>query len=947
MTSMHWVLLLTSLCLAAVLISGQTQRKERYLPFPHRVLSQAELHQLEATNPTGAVVIASANGVVLDQGNQTLIVGPSSIVLNTNGTPAVTMLSSGFVGIGTTSPIAMLHVRPGTMQLDGPTSNIAFNDGTSGISYSNDPTGKLPSNGLFMYGATDGALGTTDLAYGGTRPIVSWNSAGKVAINTPLSTATSTLSVGGTMNVSGDVTIAGNLTVPGNVSLTGTLVHTGPTAFTAAVTVPSVTANQLTVTGTTSLAGVLVNGNLSVSNAVTVSGATTLSNTLTVSGATTLSNALTISGATTASSVAVSGSTTTGSLVSTGAFSAASLAVSGSSSVSSLTVSGNTSIGGLLAVSGPMAMTSLGIGTTSAYSINSSQTATVSVNGSIFSNGSYGFYSGTNYNNCIRTSWASNSGYLDYTGMLSFRSNNGSGTMSTVLSCYNGNVGIGITNPSALLQVNVGSVNNSVKQAMGYSGNSAWDNTSVVFSNGSSTTSPGIAFGYSSTGGTISCGQPGTGANDLRLYAGNMWFQPFSSAGTPASSYMMISTAGTVGVGTASPLGALDVYGGTMYIRGSNAGISFRDNVAPYSGSSYYVNGYMNSGSTYYDMGGMKIMENSGSAGSAYKTDLVFYNNYNSGIYESMRISGSGELQLPASTGYGHIRFVQSTYGSFFKNNGTETYLFLTASGNPYGTYNSLRPFHVNHSTGLLTSENGQVFSGGTTISNGLTVSGGLTVTNPMTANNGLTVSGGATITNGLTVTGGATITGNLTANNGMTVSGGATISGTILTSSYWSINLYGTSIYKNSSGTSFNSSGVQPTTITSGQYAYTTPKWVGSSVIGSSPISNTASTNSYYLPLYSGIYSISFTVQTTGTSTFETFISYSPTAVSAAYDPLNSGSNYVLACSQTNQQETTVSWTGYLTAGWYVFMGVYVNSGTFLPANRTGITMTLIQRSA
>ena len=907
--------------------------------FPYRLLSKEELTQLQSTS-SSPIIISGTNGVVLDQGNQSLSVGTSSIVMNTNGVPAVTITQEGYVGIGTTSPSAMLHVRPGTIQLDGATSSIGFNDGTSGIIYSNDTTGKLPSNGLFIYGATDGALGTSDPAYGGIRPIISWNSSGKVAINTPISSAVSTLSVGGGMNVTGNLTIGGNATIAGTLT-TNSIINTGNTIFTKPISGTSATFNQITVSGASTLSSVSINGNLTVSNTLTVSGASTL-NTLTVSGASTL-NTLTVSGASTLNTLTVSGASTLNTLTVSGASTLNTLTVSGASTMNNIAITGNASISGLMSVYGPMSMTMLGIGTSSAYLVTSSQSSTLSVNGSIFASGTYGFYSGNNYNNCIRTSW-NNKGYLDYTGSLSFRHNNGSGVMSTVMTCSNKNVGIGNTNPSALFHVNTGSSNNSVQAAMGYSGYT-WDNTAVVFSNGSLSTSPGIAFGYSSTMGTISCGQPGTGSNDLQFYAKSLLFQPFSSAGSPASSFMMITSSGNVGIGTSSTLGALDVYGGTMYIRGTNAGLSFRDNMVPYSGSSYYVNAYMNSNSSYYDMGGMKIVETSGTSGSPYQSDLVFYTNYNSGVYESMRITGKGELQLPASSSYGHIRFVHSTYSSFFKNNGTDTYLFLTDSGDPYGSFNTLRPFSINHSTGLLSSQNGQVFSGGMSVSNGLTVNGGLTVHNTMTANNGLTVTGGATITNGLTVNGGLT-TDTITANQYTYLNGGATITGALLSSAYWSINLYGISIFQGSNGTNFNVAGAQPT-ITNGTYAYTTPTWVGSSVLGTSPITNISTTNPYYRLVYTGIYSISFTIQTTGVNTFESFISYSTTVPTPSYDPLNSAANYVLACTQTSQQEATVSWIGYLSLDWYVSMGVYVNTGSFLPSVRSGLTITLLQRSA
>ena len=59
------------------------------------------------------------------------------------------------------------------------------------------------------------------------------------------------------------------------------------------------------------------------------------------------------------------------------------------------------------------------------------------------------------------------------------------------------------------------------------------------------------------------------------------------------------------------------------------------------------------------------------------------------------------------STSANAFRMVYGNYGAFFRNDGNYTYLLLTASGNQYGSYNSLRPFYVNNSSGLVTMGNG------------------------------------------------------------------------------------------------------------------------------------------------------------------------------------------------------------------------------------------------
>lgn len=67
-------------------------------------------------------------------------------------------------------------------------------------------------------------------------------------------------------------------------------------------------------------------------------------------------------------------------------------------------------------------------------------------------------------------------------------------------------------------------------------------------------------------------------------------------------------------------------------------------------------------------------------------------------------------------------------YGVIFRNDGSNFYLLLTASGSPLGSWNSLRPLSINMSTGGLYSANGQTFTGNTSTDN-LSLSNNLTFT--------------------------------------------------------------------------------------------------------------------------------------------------------------------------------------------------------------------------
>lgn len=147
------------------------------------------------------------DGIVIDQGNQALEINTSDIICYTgNRTEAVRIQGSGNVGIGTSECSSRLCVHPGTLSLEGPSANIGFNDGTSMITYltSTTSTTSFPTNGLAMYGYSDGALGTS---VKGTQNVLCWNSKGRVGI--------------------GSTTPAHTLDVVGNINLSGTLLQNG------------------------------------------------------------------------------------------------------------------------------------------------------------------------------------------------------------------------------------------------------------------------------------------------------------------------------------------------------------------------------------------------------------------------------------------------------------------------------------------------------------------------------------------------------------------------------------------------------------------------------------------------------------------------------------------------------------------------------------------------
>ena len=149
--------------------------------------------------------------------------------------------------------------------------------------------------------------------------------------------------------------------------------------------------------------------------------------------------------------------------------------------------------------------------------------------------------------------------------------------------------------------------------------------------------------------------------------------------------------------------------------------------------------------------------------------DTIWHETVQGGVYrlatgstdvqEELQISTAGylrarvEVQSASSGAGGQFRAVQGNYGFFIRNDGGVTYFLLTASGDPYGGWNGLRPLSINNVSGVLTCGTG-LNLGGT----GLNVSaGGIDVTS-----------------------GGARIAGNSSFNN--TVTAGALVGGSVQT---------------------------------------------------------------------------------------------------------------------------------------------------------------------
>lgn len=122
--------------------------------------------------------------------------------------------------------------------------------------------------------------------------------------------------------------------------------------------------------------------------------------------------------------------------------------------------------------------------------------------------------------------------------------------------------------------------------------------------------------------------------------------------------------------------------------------------------------------------------------GSANVNDAVF-NNYKAGNNRielksdgTVNITSSNSKPIlmnnePQSTSANSWRIAYGNYGAFWRNDGANLYLMLTASGDAYGSYNNLRAFAVSLSTGKVTMSNGAIINGGLTLGTALPVASG------------------------------------------------------------------------------------------------------------------------------------------------------------------------------------------------------------------------------
>ena len=85
-----------------------------------------------------------------------------------------------------------------------------------------------------------------------------------------------------------------------------------------------------------------------------------------------------------------------------------------------------------------------------------------------------------------------------------------------------------------------------------------------------------------------------------------------------------------------------------------------------------------------------------------FKSGRGFYESHSLVVNDNLSCKKFFATDEIVARGGNQIRMIGGDYGAIWRNDGTRTYLLLTAKGDVYGEWNSLRPFQLDNATGEL-----------------------------------------------------------------------------------------------------------------------------------------------------------------------------------------------------------------------------------------------------
>ncbi len=506
------------------------------------------------------------------------------------------------------------------------------------------------------------------------------------------SVITGTLSVGNTISVLGNATFSNTVTANGNL-------YTRQSLFVNAVANIQSTiygSANLSIVGNTTLGGTLSVGNTTLINGpTTINAVATFTNATSHTGAASFSNTVTVLGlanlvsnANVAGNINIAGNTAL----------AKNITVTGNASFSnSMVVTGNATFSNTLAVTGAVTLYN---------TINSRYVYEflVANNASLYTiTGQWRFSNSVTLSGAVVDS----TGYAGSTGQVLISNN------TTV---YWGSVGSASITAPGDYPANTQIIFND-RGSLSSNGNFTYnkDNYSltvpaIVCSNG--TLSLNATSSYFFSNGLISFGINNP-SNKLHVVSSVNTSDGViirnTSTGAGAQSIVSVGTSGASGL-----------YIGQAY-SDKSAYINLQDN-------SYLTIASNNATRLYLAANGNFGVRNTS---PAYPLEV-------SGV-----IRASDEV---ISTGSNGFRITQGNFGTFFRNDGTSFYLLSTASGSPYGSWNSLRPFTYTLATGAVSIDGtgaGTTLGGSLYVSSSTTLNGSVGINGYTTINNGLTLNAG------------------------------------------------------------------------------------------------------------------------------------------------------------------------------------------------------------